>query len=78
MQKEKIILKSPISWDYFHILFTVLLGLKLTGNIDWSWWWVTMPIWFPLSVYFFYAVFIFVFLIIKWKKTRNKLKGIPE
>lgn len=27
-------------------LLTVLfVGLKLTGNIDWSWWWVLSPIW---------------------------------
>jgi len=27
------------------ILFIVFLVLKLTGNIDWSWWWVTSPLW---------------------------------
>jgi len=27
-------------------LLTVLfIGLKLTGNIAWSWWWVLSPIW---------------------------------
>ena len=26
-------------------LFLVFLVLKLTDNIDWSWWWVTSPIW---------------------------------
>ena len=27
-------------------LFTVLfVGLKLTDNIDWSWWWVLSPLW---------------------------------
>lgn len=27
-------------------LLTVLfIGLKLTGYIDWSWWWVLSPIW---------------------------------
>ena len=25
--------------------FIVFLVLKLTGNIDWSWWWVTCPLW---------------------------------
>lgn len=30
-----------ISW----ILFVVFLILKLTHNIDWSWWWVTSPLW---------------------------------
>jgi len=29
------------------LLFVVFLVLKLTGNIDWSWWWVTSPIWMP-------------------------------
>lgn len=26
-------------------LFMIFLVLKLTGFIDWSWWWVTAPIW---------------------------------
>jgi len=25
--------------------FFVLLGLKLSGVIGWSWWWVTAPLW---------------------------------
>ena len=31
------------------VLFIVFLILKLTGNIDWSWWWVTSPLWIPLA-----------------------------
>ena len=27
------------------VTFIVFLTLKLTGVIDWSWWWVTSPIW---------------------------------
>ena len=30
------------------ILFIVFLVLKLTGVINWSWWWVTSPLWIPL------------------------------
>ncbi len=33
------------------VLFTTL---KLTGVINWSWWWVLAPFWIPLSL----AVFI--------------------
>ena len=29
------------------ILFIIFLVLKLTGNIDWSWLWVTSPVWIP-------------------------------
>jgi hypothetical protein len=32
------------------ILFVVFLTLKLTNVIDWSWWWVTAPIWIPLGI----------------------------
>jgi phosphoglycerol transferase MdoB-like AlkP superfamily enzyme len=27
------------------ILFIVFMILKLTDVIDWSWWWVTCPLW---------------------------------
>ena len=27
------------------LLFLLFLALKLTGHIDWSWWWVTCPLW---------------------------------
>ena len=30
-------------------LFVTLLVLKLTGVIDWSWWWVSAPLWFPIA-----------------------------
>jgi hypothetical protein len=32
------------------ILFVVFLVLKLTGHIDWSWWWVTSPLWIPFTI----------------------------
>lgn len=31
------------------LLFIVFLVLKLTAVIDWSWWWVTSPLWVPLA-----------------------------
>lgn len=34
------------------IMFVVFLTLKLTGNIDWSWWWVTSPLWLPVAMLF--------------------------
>jgi len=32
------------------VLFVVFLVLKLIGKIDWSWWWVTAPLWIPVAV----------------------------
>ena len=33
-------------------IFIVFLTMKLTGYVDWSWWWVTSPLWLPLLVSF--------------------------
>jgi len=45
------------------LLFVVFLVLKLTGNIDWSWWWVTSPIWIPvLAAVAILITLIFVFV----------------
>ncbi len=29
------------------LLVLLFIGLKLTGFIEWSWWWVTAPLWIP-------------------------------
>lgn len=31
--------------SFLGLLFITLLVLKLTSVIDWSWWWVTAPLW---------------------------------
>ena len=43
---------SLVNSSILTILFVVFLTLKLTGNIDWSWWWVTSPLWLPLAILF--------------------------
>ena len=30
---------------FFGLLGILFIALKLTGYIDWSWWWVTAPLW---------------------------------
>jgi len=32
------------------VLFLIFLVLKLTNEINWSWWWVTSPLWLPLAL----------------------------
>ncbi len=49
------------------VLFIVFLILKLTNNIDWSWWWVTCPLWIGL------AIVIAVLLIVGLIKFISKL-----
>ncbi len=42
------------------LLTVLLIGLKLTDNIDWSWWWVLSPIWLPLPAILLFAGFCYV------------------
>jgi len=63
MSKEKTIFNSSIPT----ILFIVFLVLKLTGEIDWSWWWVTSPLWVPLA-----AVFVLIVIALVFYNVGNK------
>lgn len=35
---------------FLGLLTILFIGLKLTGHIAWSWWWVLSPIWIPLAI----------------------------
>jgi len=41
------------------VLLVVFIVLKLTGNIDWSWWWVLSPLWIPLVIALFIILIFF-------------------
>jgi hypothetical protein len=47
------------------ILFIVFLILKLINVIDWSWWWITSPLWIGAILA---VIALIIFLI-----TANKL-----
>ena len=32
------------------LLGVAFVVLKLTGHIDWSWWWVLAPFWVPVAL----------------------------
>ena len=42
------------------ILFLVFLVLKLTNNIDGSWWWVTCPLWIGFGIAFVCLILTFL------------------
>ena len=54
------------------ILFIVFLILKLTNVIDWSWWWVTSPLWIPITIAIVIFIFIVIFQLIIHRQKRNK------
>jgi hypothetical protein len=51
----------------FGLLGVVFVALKLTGYIDWSWWYVTLPFWGGF-VFFTIAFIIAVLLAIIFRK----------
>jgi hypothetical protein len=53
------------------VIFIVLLILKLTDLIDWSWWWVTAPIWIAVVV-------ALVRTILYIKSAMNKRDGLAS
>lgn len=42
--------------DYFAIFFIFFL-LKITGTVNWSWWWVTSPLWITYTIWFLIGFF---------------------
>ncbi|QGH79743.1 hypothetical protein SEA_ANON_72 [Gordonia phage Anon] len=40
------------------LLFLVFLVLKLIAVIDWSWWWITAPLWGAGSLWLLWAAFV--------------------
>jgi len=45
--------------NIFSLLTVLFIGLKLTGNIDWAWFWVVSPITVPIIYLIFWVVAVF-------------------
>jgi hypothetical protein len=44
------------------LLFLVFLILKLMNVIDWSWWWVTCPLWIGVALVLLFILLSVLFL----------------
>lgn len=66
-----------INWD-LHIsywLFIILLVLKITNTVDWSWWIITLPIWLHFGLMAIGLIIFILFLIFYYIfKNRNGIK----
>ena len=61
---------------FLGLLGIVFIILKLTGVIDWNWWWVTSPLWggyVLIAVLYLFAYFIVkpVLHLMKEKKLKD-------
>lgn len=48
------------------LLFITFLVLKLTEVIDWSWWWVTAPLWGGVALIFGILVLCMIAISVYW------------
>lgn len=62
MSNSKTVVVQKGGIGFMGALFLIFLVLKLTHVIDWSWWWVTAPLWGPLVVCV--SIFLIAFVIL--------------
>lgn len=65
---QQVIVKKQSGIGFFSLLAILFIGLKLTGYINWSWWWVLAPIWGGFAILgVILLVVLLVVLIIVWR-----------
>lgn len=58
-------MKKKNTYNLPFVIFVIFLLLKLTNNIDWSWYWVTSPLWLPIAfILSISLVFISIFVLL--------------
>lgn len=53
------------------LLGVLFVGLKLTGYIAWSWWWVLAPFWVPVALVFAGLAVVATVLTLRQARRRN-------
>ena len=62
------------SMSFSSVLFLIFLVLKLTNVIDWSWWWITAPLWISAIIFLVFVGGFYLFCqILKKYYKKNKL-----
>lgn len=59
-------------FSFSTVVFIILLTLKLSGVIDWSWWLITLPLWwiFPFII----IVIIFALIVLLFEQLGDKIR----
>lgn len=50
---------------FFGLLTIAFVVLKLTGYIEWSWWWVLSPLWIGLLIAVIVLVLVYVVVVLR-------------
>ena len=60
--EKKVVYRT--SFGLSKMVFIVFLVLKLTHTIDWSWWWITSPLWIPISIIIIMLIIVGILALI--------------
>jgi hypothetical protein len=60
---DKTTVEVKVGYITCSLLFVTLAVLKLTHMINWSWWWVTAPVWAPLAILALIAIILGIALL---------------
>lgn len=69
-EKVEVVHRNNSNIGFFGLLSIVLITLKLTGYIDWSWWLVTIFLWLP-PIVIFAILIIFMVVVESGKRSRK-------
>lgn len=62
-----------IQIGFFGLLTLLLIACKLTGVVDWSWWWVLAPAYAPFALLFGLSAAFGIFAaLLEWYERRKR------
>ena len=77
MENLKKKMSININLSGFMTLLTILfVGLKLCHVIDWSWWFVLAPLWFPFVALFLACLIIYFIGWLLFRNSKHNFKSM--
>lgn len=72
--KDKIKVELNTGTLFFEMMFLMFLGLKISGLIDWSWWWVFAPVWVPVVIVVLGVGILFIAAVVINRLQKKEMK----
>jgi hypothetical protein len=51
--------------EFYQLLTLLFVALKLTGYIQWSWWWVLSPVWMQIVILLVVVIYRLIVELLK-------------